>query len=199
MWHYLAGAHPGSVGVLLGPSYFSKVKLRHWMPFALDNDAFTLRDNWNEQAWIAMLDRVRLHRMDPIWVLVPDVVADKDRTIKRWYKYAPVAKRYGWPLAFALQDGMMPHDVPTEAEVVFVGGSTKWKWRTVPMWCEHFKRVHVGRVNELRRLEFCERYGAESCDGSGFFRDTEDGRKAQNLLAFVRGHRTDKHQLALIL
>ncbi len=40
IWHYWAGRHPGSVGLLVSPDYFKKVPLDPWMPFALDNGAF---------------------------------------------------------------------------------------------------------------------------------------------------------------
>lgn len=76
-------------------------------------------------------------------------------------------------MAFAAQDGMTPADVPSDADVVFVGGSTSWKWANLRMWTDNFPRVHVGRVNSRRLLEQAEQAGAESCDGTGWFRDPE--------------------------
>ena len=101
----------------------------------------------------------------------------------------PVIRSYGWPAAFAVQDGMTSGDVPAEADVVFVGGSTAWKRRTMHEWCDHFPRVHVGRVNTGRWLWECDEAGAESCDGTGWFR----GDKAQtnSLLSYLR--RTDQN------
>ncbi len=91
--------------------------------------------------------------------------------------------RYGWPLAFAVQDGMTVEDVPGDADVIFVGGSTEWKWRTVAMWCAAFQRVHVGRVNTYRRLWECHDAGAESIDGTGWTRG--DQRQYRGLLAYL--------------
>ena len=174
-WHYWAGVHPGRVGVLVGPSYWRKLKMRKWMPYALDNDAFiawSQKKEWSAPAWREMLQWAQMTGLDPLWCLVPDVVANREATLANWPRYAPEAAEYGWPLAFAVQDGMTPRDVPSDAAVVFVGGSDAFKFRSLPMWCDHFPRVHVGRVNEVPALQICQRLGVESADGSGWFKDT---------------------------
>ena len=110
--------------------------------------------------------------------MVPDVVTDSKATFKMWDEWAPIVAEKGFPLAFAVQDGMTPEMVKAsnvEAEVIFVGGSTDFKWNTLTSWTDNFPRVHVGRVNGLRDLMRCHRRGVESCDGTGFFR----GRRAQ--------------------
>src|SRR5690606_19465502 len=95
--------------------------------------------------------QVAMHEMAaPRWLLVPDVVADRDATIARWREWEPKLRPFGFPLAFAVQDGMTAEDVPADADVIFVGGTTDWKWRTVWRWCHDFPRVHVGRVNGYR-------------------------------------------------
>jgi hypothetical protein len=55
-------------------------------------------------------------------------------------------------------------------DVLFVGGSTGLKWGTLGDWCAHFGRVHVGRVNGLTDLWRVHRAGAESSDGSSWWR-----------------------------
>jgi hypothetical protein len=175
VWHYWAGIHPGKVGVLVGPSYHTKLKMRKWMPFALDNDAyvaFATKTHWNEHKWRKMLQWAKMVGQSPLWVLIPDVVANKQKTIENWKTYADETASFGWPLAFAVQDGMIEKDVPSDAQVIFVGGSDQFKYRTLPMWTNNFKRVHVGRVNEVSALQICQRLGVESADGSGWFRDT---------------------------
>ena len=76
--HYWAGRHPGKIGWLVGPTGMLKTKLREWMPFALDNDAFSAWSkgtSWNESLWMSMLDTLK-HDTEfvPRWVLVPDTV-----------------------------------------------------------------------------------------------------------------------------
>lgn len=198
--HFLAGKYPGRIGWLVGPTALPKTKLRDWMPFACDNDAFSAwRDQkpWDFEAWLAMLKKLRSTNQNPKWVLVPDVVANREATIEAWEKYAPIASEFGWPLAFALQDGMSPSDVPARAALVFVGGTDQWKWKSVGIWCDHFPRVHVGRVNELYRLRICQRLGVESCDGTGWFRDGSGGRKEISLRSFFENEMDRQTELNL--
>jgi len=179
---YLAGRFPGKIGHLFSPS-------RHngpfeFIPYALDNGAFSAGDDWDEELWLKHLEWAKLSGQRPLWAIVPDVVADRIRTLRKWDIYAPQLRRYGWPLAFAVQDGMAAEDVPQDADVVFVGGSTEWKWATVEMWCKEFPRVHVGRVNTYRHLWRSHDYGAESCDGTGWMRG-DPKRKLGALRAYL--------------
>jgi hypothetical protein len=186
--HFWAGKYPGKVGWLVGPSAMSKTKLRPWMPFALDNDAFsswTTGREWSEDNWIRMLDAVAKTGLHPRWILVPDVVADKEATLQKWKRYAPVARQFNWPLAIAVQDGMTPSDLPDDVDVIFVGGTTEWKWNTLCSWVETKKTVHVGRVNEISKVLVCEFFGVESVDGTGWMRGTENGRQATDLKSWV--------------
>lgn len=183
----LARANPTKLGQLWGPIGFKKPK--KGISFALDNDAYTCWTkglSFDYPAWVNMLNKMRALNETPLWVAVPDVVADRQATLAAWKRFAPVARCYGWPLAFVLQDGMTHRDVPKEASVVFVGGTTSWKWRTIPMWVEYFPRVHVGRCGTSKwKLDRLEEMGVESCDGSGFFRATWEGREARQLRAWL--------------
>lgn len=168
---HLAGKYPGQLGHLFSPG--AQRGPYEFMPYALDNERFSAwahKKAWDRSKWIALLEWARLSGQRPLWALVPDVVADKDATLRDWAEYAPIVKSYGWPLAFAVQDGMEPVDVPSDADVIFVGGTTEWKWRTAAMWCSAFQRVHVGRVNTWKRLVDADRAGAESVDGTGWTR-----------------------------
>lgn len=192
VWHYWAGKYPGSVGVLIGPSYGKKVPIDRWMPFVLDNDAFTAwRDGkpWSESAWHEMLTWVRMTGLRPLWAAVPDVVTNREATMANWPIYSPAIKSIGWKTAFCVQDGMTPADVPTDADVVFVGGSDGWKFRNLPMWTTNFKRVHCARVNSPKMIEACERLGCESVDGTGWFRDPSRPDKVPALERFIQGFR----------
>lgn len=172
------------------------------MPFACDNDAFasfTTGKIWDADAWLTMLKTLRADGRNPLWVLVPDVVADRDATLAKWKEFAPVAREFGWPLAMAVQDGMTPNDVPAEAEVIFIGGNTEWKWRSLPMWAQTGRRIHVGRVNEVERLHICERWRVESVDGTGWMRGTDAGRQARQLDAWLEGQMLPATELQLFL
>ncbi len=191
--HYLAGKHPGTLGWMFGPGGFKEP--RHWLPYVVDNGKFSVWSQgkeWQEKEFIALLDRCRISKFKPKWVTAPDVVTDRIGTLESWIEWEPRLRGYGWPLAFVVQDGMMPGDVPESADLVFVGGSTQWKWRNVRVFCDAFPRVHVGRVNWIDKLEYCEGVGVESCDGTGFFRGGPDSVQAQQLQRFIEGKRTEQ-------
>lgn len=196
---YLAGRFPGNLGHLFSPG--AERGPFKFMPYALDNGAygaFSKGAEWDEAAWRRLLEWARISGQDPLWVLVPDVVGDRLRTLRKWEMFHHVARRYKWPLAFAVQDGMEPADVPLGADVVFVGGSTDWKWSTYRSWCAAFPRVHVGRVNTYGQLYKCADAGAESVDGTGWFRG--DQRQYNGLLAFLEeqaGERVRHEQFSL--
>lgn len=195
--HFWAGRYPSKIGWLVGPSGMTKTRLRSWLPYALDNDAFSAwqhGDEWSEANYYSFLEWVANQDYSPLWAAVPDVVADPDATHARWEQYAPTVKEYGWPLAFVVQDGMTPSDVPDDAEVVFVGGTYKWKWRSVEAFTEQFDRVHIGRVNTIQKLRRSEELGAESVDGTGWFRRPE--REFYELEEFLSG--VPDRQIALL-
>ena len=190
--HWLAGKYPGSIGWLQGPGKNCLKEPRKWLPYALDNGKFmAFQDGrqWDESSFFKMLDRCQLWKFKPIWTLVPDEVGNRVKTLRLWELYAPVIARYGWPLAFAVQDGMTVQDVPENADVVFIGGTTEWKWKHAATFCAAFPRVHIGRVNSGDRLESAEAMGAESVDGTGFFRDGLDSARGMQLQNFIAGHR----------
>lgn len=176
--HYWAGRRPKCLGHLYSPGG-QRGPFPH-LPFAVDNGAF---GGFEEDRWKALLRWVCLSGYKPMWVAVPDFVGDAEKTIEMWETHKEEAERYGWPLAFVLQDGIKKEDVPKDAQVVFVGGSTEWKEKTVEYWCNEFPRVHVGRVNGYRMLRKCADAGAESCDGTGWGRG--DKRQLLELLQFL--------------
>lgn len=157
------------------------------VPYALDNGAFVSYKRSCGFDWIAFWDHLSwaLSRpRPPLWVAVPDVVGNRAETLALWREHAEeIGAKSRFPLAFVVQDGMTPRDVPANHNVVFVGGSTVWKWRTVAMWCGEFARVHVGRVNRPEMLWRLQDLGAESCDGTGWFRG--DKRQTAGLLRYL--------------
>jgi hypothetical protein len=162
----------------------------------LDNGAFscwhqptnTFNDaKWaaTEQDWLKLLFWSQVAPMKPRWSLVPDVPGNGERTLAVWDKYVSHVKLAGFPTALAVQDGMTPDQVrQLSPDVVFVGGTTEWKWETAEMWCREFPRVHVGRVNSPEKLYLLESWGAESCDGTGWNRG--DRKQTAGLEEFCR-------------
>ncbi len=180
----MVGLHPGQLGHLYSPG--AQRRPHTWLPYALDNGAFPAFTNerpWDETAWLALLDWAEACGQPPLWALVPDVVADPVATLAAWEKYAPIIKQHGWPAAFAVQDGHTPADVPAGADVIFIGGSTDWKRANIATFCAAFPRVHVGRINTRKWLDYCVGLGVESCDGTGWFRG--DRKQLQGLYDYL--------------
>ena len=165
--HFLAGRFPGKIGLLMSPEGYRPVP--DYMPYALDNGAFT---GFDEAAFLTMLARPEKHK--PMWVAVPDVVGDAEATSRQFHEWKD---RIAFPLAFCAQDGHEPQDVPEGVRCVFVGGTTEWKLANAHKFKGVAEWLHIGRVNTLRRLDWAERIGADSVDGTGWFRggkETQD-------------------------
>ena len=163
---------PGRLGLLLSQS--NRTIPKH-IPFACDNDRFSVwmkGKQWSSLHWLKFLDWCTERTTPPLWVLVPDVVANPDNTVAWYHKWVSEVTSRNLKPAFAVQNGMTPeiiYDLRPVPEVVFVGGTTEWKWRHLKIWTENFPRVHVGRVNTRSLLWRCHRAGAESSDGTGWY------------------------------
>ncbi len=170
----------GGLGHLYGPDRFTQPTPH--LPYVLDNGAFGAFKSgkpWSGESFSNHVEKYAHGAIRPQWVVVPDVVGNAVQTVALWRIWAPILRtEHELTLALAVQDGMIPDDVrklEVKPDVIFVGGSTEWKWATMAEWCQEFPRVHVGRVNTEKYLSLCATAGAESCDGTGWFR----GRKAQ--------------------
>ena len=188
---YLQGKY-GNMGWLLSPKSLPKTKLRSFIPVAFDNDAYSVKEGeeWNEEAWYSMLDKLE-GKVSPEFVLLPDVVGDKRRTLENFFVYREAVSRRGWPVAMAVQDGMVPQDVPCTVDVIFVGGTTSWKWKSLPMWTQAFPRVHCGRVNSLEKLKLCKELGVESVDGTPWFRFRKPEEYLQDFINFFEDQKIE--------
>ena len=180
---WLAGQFPGRVGHLISPGGWRRP--HRFFPYALDNGRFvatTQNREWDEKEFLKLRDKAKEAEIQPRWVVVPDVVGNRDGTLREWDHWHPRMEEFGWKLAMAVQDGMTPDDVPSDV-VCFVGGSTEWKWANLERFCAECDHVHVGRVNSEKRLWQCHRAGAASCDGTGWYRG--DKKQLAGLVRFL--------------
>lgn len=164
-WGYLAGKYYGRIAALMTPRL--RCKPVPFAPYAIDNGAFA---GFDEISFLKMIEQLKGSK-PPLWIVVPDVVGDKEATLRLWNEWEPRLRPLRWPLAMAMQDGMTPDDF--KGDIAFIGGSTRWKWRNLSMW-KDVPRFHVGRVNTERHLWQAHEMGAESCDGTGWFRDATE-------------------------
>jgi len=139
------------------------------MPYGIDNGAFS---TFHHDRYLALLRRNIPNRASCLFVTSPDVVGDCTTTRELysvWYPFLCAR----WPVAFVGQDGC--ERIPATADWLFVGGSTEWKDsvyadRLVHRTLSEGKKVHVGRVNTLRRYLHFRDLGCHTCDGSGVSR-----------------------------
>lgn len=177
----LCGMYPGRVGHLYSPGGMRGPY--HGVLHSYDNEKYPWHEKnrkrakvgldplpWPEALWRKMIRRAVLSGYSPLWVLVPDEIADRDGTLRNWDRYAPEIRALGFRLAFAVQDGMTFGDVPDSDCVLFIGGGDEFKDAAIKPWCARFPgRVHVGRVNGMPRLLASYHAGAVSVDGTGWF------------------------------
>lgn len=190
---YLAGKYPSRIGWLLSPGGWRNP--HSWLPYAMDNGAFpiwTRGEKWSDAPFYDHLQRIVGHTNKPRWIAVPDSVGNRDETLRMWFAHSPRVANFGCPLAFVVQDGMTPDDVPPNASVVFVGGTDAWKMRALPMFTAAFRRVHVGRINGEKGLWQCHEAGAESCDGTGWMRCGEE--RAMPLMRYLEESSSSRKQ-----
>lgn len=156
-------------GLLVTPrSWGIRLRVREGAWWALDNDCFN--GPLDEAAWCRKMDEYLPYRQTCLFVTAPDVVADKEATLRQFPLYAPLVREKGYPVALVTQDGMTPQDVPwDQLDALFIGGSDGHKlgpeaYALVKAAHRQGKWVHVGRVNSIKRIiQFFE---ADSWDGT---------------------------------
>lgn len=164
--------HP-HLGVLIVPSERRRAEPPAGRPWAMDNSAFS---GFDAASFVTMLQRWRgrLDLAPPLFVTVPDVVADASATRAQWAIWAPIVRAYGFNVAYVVQDGTPAVPVPWEdCDAVFIGGSTDFKLSKHAATAAGYARgrgkwVHMGRVNSRPRLLWAEHIGCQSVDGTGF-------------------------------
>ena len=154
-------------------------------PFAIDNGAFS---SFDRKAYVSLLEREKPRQKQCIFVTVPDVIAvdphsgfpigSARRTLEVFQHWHLKSELFGWPLAFVVQDGSQDFPIPWDKiAAIFVGGSNDFK---VSLHSAHIikaaqalgKWVHVGRVNDSKRMSWCLEMGVDSIDGTGIARFT---------------------------
>jgi hypothetical protein len=183
--HYFAGKYPDKIGWLISPLQLKKPPF--YMPYAVDNGAFV---RWNEDDFVKLLGTIAfIHK--PLWVLCPDVVGKRDETLRLWDKWSPYILESGYKVAFACQDGMTERDVPP-ATCTFIGGSTEFKLENAHRFKGINPLFHIGRVSTENRIRWAHSIGADSIDGTGFFRGG-----INRYACFIRYFEPDQEELCL--
>lgn len=141
--------------------------------WAADNACYSQGERFDLDRYLAALARHADQADRCLFATAPDVVGDAVATNARSLPVLPEIRARGYRAALVLQDGHgEAAPVPwTEAEAVFVGGSTEWKLGRVARDLVEQARArglwaHMGRVNSYRRLRYAEAIGCDSADGT---------------------------------
>lgn len=143
------------------------------LPWALDNGAFADHRKGRPVNVERLLTVARKAsaRQRPDFVVAPDVIAGGRSSLRLSLRWRDAIADLGLPVALVVQDGMSRKDVEPHLDkfdVLFVGGTLKWKIRTGASWAtlarELGKSCHVGRVGTRKRVMWSKRIGANSID-----------------------------------
>lgn len=145
-------------------------------PYAIDNGAWQAFAGGVPFDRIAFLSIVGARGAAADFIVIPDIVGggvDSLEFSNAWMHELATYRN----LYLAVQDGMTVASVRAfvmtwpQVAGLFVGGTTEWKDRTIPLWAEVARSIgigcHVGRVNTKKRLRSCAAAGVTSFDGSG--------------------------------
>lgn len=180
----------GTIGFMNTPNIGNR--LGDWV-WAADNGCYS--GNYvGDEKWLAWLDSFTPEqRSRCLFAVAPDVVGDSGATLTRSRPWLWQLRWLGYSPAFVAQDGLTDETIPwDEFDVLFIGGTTKWKMgATVRGLIAEAKRrdklVHIGRVNsQFRYLAFAA-MGCDTADGTylAFGPDTNTPK----LLSWIRKHK----------
>ena len=137
---------------------------------AADNGCFANPANYSDDRYEDFLRRRFIGRAC-LFAVAADVYTDHAATVARSLPMLRRIRALGLPAAFVAQDGWQESTTPwDEFDVLFVGGSTAFKFRAgrhaVAAALKRNKRTHMGRVNSLERLRASKSIGCHSADGT---------------------------------
>lgn len=171
----LTAMHTGGLRLIAGPDQLHRYGPTALPPlaWALDNGAWSAHRAGRPFNGEQFLQALLRWGHDADWVVLPDVVAGGLPSLVLSLQWRPQVAKVARLMLLPVQDGMEASDVAPHVGPgcgIFVGGSTEWKWRTLPTWGALAARagayLHVGRVNSARGIRKCAEVGAHSCDGT---------------------------------
>lgn len=125
-----------------------------------------------DDAWLTWLRAYQDQSGTCAFAVAPDVLGDAAATLERSAPFLRVIRELGFPAAYVAQNGIENTTIPwDEFDVLFIGGDTPFKLgataRKLTQEANTLgKRVHMGRVNSLRRLQTARDFGCDSADGT---------------------------------
>ena len=158
---------PEYFGVIRSPAGGGAKSIQEGRKWAFDNGAFT--QVFNPTKFFKTLDTLLPFYKTCLFIVLPDKVGDAEETLVLHQKWISEYRKYPFPVAFVAQDGQELLELPSDYDILFVGGTDKFKLgRGARICCSKTtKSIHVGRVNSYKRLLYSARtLKASSVDGT---------------------------------
>src|SRR5262245_21370781 len=165
------------LGAMVTPNTGNSIeRILAWrLVYCADNAAYNVR-RFSADAYLSLLKKLARCPVRPVFVTVPDQVGNHEATaylFERWLKTLARERLLDLPLAFVLQDGVTPEEIPCgQIEALFIGSSDDFK-EDVLLTCDILPEakargmfLHMGRVNSRSRLRPALRSGCDSVNGS---------------------------------
>lgn len=155
----------------------SLARVGNWgVTWCIDNAAFNAQ-KFDPGKFLSLVCKAADAPSRPVFVVVPDVVANHAATVALFDKWLPRLRPFDLPLAFVAQDGLsdLEDEIPwPDIEAVFIGGGDEFKEDMTIHVAEacrrHGKWCHLGRVNGRSRLRLALHNDVDSVDGSSLSR-----------------------------
>lgn len=168
---YLSGSvvrfrHP-NLGFMMTPDMGNRVP--DDAQLAADNACFNNPEAYSDERYAKFLQR--MPRPRTLFATAPDVLGSHKQTVERSIPMLRRLRFLGFKPAFVAQDGWQEDSTPWgDLDVLFVGGSTEFKFRggraAIVAAKKRRKWCHMGRVNSLQRFRAALAIGCDSADGT---------------------------------
>ena len=139
---------------------------------AVESEGFSVY-GFTPDLYFRHLRKLQPYKSQVLFVVVPDRVGDAKGTYKLWQKWALRIKKFGYPLAYCVQNGQedLPLPFDPSPDWLFIAGNEGWKGSKHALECLRRgvalgMKIHVGRVNGRGRIGYWRAYGADSMDGT---------------------------------
>lgn len=158
-----------------GQSIYRAVEMG--IPWAADNDGFgfwSRGEPYNPKPLLKWLPRWQDYADSCLFVVAPDILTNACATLQTFWLWRDIIAAYGYPVAFAVQDGIEDYPPPWGYfDALFIGATNRTKYsRHVAELVRGAKArglwVHNGRVNGLSAVRYSKTIGCDSFDGTGF-------------------------------